>query len=77
MLMKVVEHGQVVKQKRNHRIIVQGDVGTELFVLLDGSLKVRSKMSHLVRTIGEIKPISIFGEVAFIEKRDEPLKLLQ
>lgn len=68
MLQKVVDQGRVVRYKKDHRIIIQGDVGTDLFVLLSGSLKVRNTASQ-VRTLGEIKPVSIFGEIAFIEKK--------
>ena len=76
MVEHIVGQGKVVKYKPGHRIIIQGDVGVELFVLLDGVLQVRNKFFNLISTLGDIKPVSIFGEIALIEKTRRTAEVL-
>jgi len=50
-------------------VVLQGDMGKELFVLLDGEVAVQRRVrGSPAEYLGEILPTAIFGEVAVIDE---------
>lgn len=67
LLEKIIKSSQVRSFPPGTRVINKGDVGRHMFVLLRGALAVQRPGPKGKETVGEILPISIFGEVAVIE----------
>lgn len=68
LLEKVIRQSQVRSFPAGTRVIIQGDVGRHMYVLLRGGLAVRRAANRGAEKIGEVLPVSIFGEVAVIEE---------
>jgi CRP-like cAMP-binding protein len=68
LLQMLLTKAHSLQFKKDELIFSQGDVGREIFVLLDGELEVRR---HLTRDsyekLGEIHAPSVFGEVAVLQ----------
>jgi CRP-like cAMP-binding protein len=68
VLQTIIKQSVVKEYKQQSPVILQGDPGRHLFVLLSGTLQVRRRLSSgRVKLMGEIHPSSIFGEIAVIE----------
>ena len=68
-LKKIINQGAILKYKNGDQIISQGEIGKDIFVLLDGKLHVRQKTLNSSKILGTLNPISIFGESAFVENK--------
>jgi CRP-like cAMP-binding protein len=67
-LQHLVKHSKILDFPSGTRVIVQGEVGKHMFVLLSGGLRVQRRESRgWVQPLGDIDPVSLFGEVAIIE----------
>lgn len=68
LLNMIVQKSTVQKVPKGTPVILQGDDGRELFILLNGRLEVRKRFSKArFQTLTEIHPPSIFGEIAILE----------
>lgn len=68
ILTTIISESEVKEYKTKSPVIIQGDAGTHLYVLLSGTLQVRRRLpSGHNKIVGEILPPSIFGEIAVIE----------
>ncbi|MCB0364804.1 MAG: cyclic nucleotide-binding domain-containing protein [Bdellovibrionaceae bacterium] len=66
-LNKLVEHGKVLRYKRNSKIIVQGLEGKSMYVLLSGSVEVvKNHESGAEEHVAQLGPGSVFGEMALL-----------
>ena len=64
----IVQKSEVHKVPGGTPVIIQGDEGTELFILLSGTLEARKRFSKSnFERLTPIYPPSIFGEVAVLE----------
>jgi predicted GNAT family N-acyltransferase len=61
-----INSGTVLHFKKDETIIRPGDVGSEMFVILDGVVEVIGKHKHLQMSLAVIGPGQIFGEMAFL-----------
>jgi CRP-like cAMP-binding protein len=77
LLEMVANRSELKMYKKGSPVIIQGDTGTHLFVLLSGHLSVRKRLaSGAVQLIGEVRPPSIFGEVAVLEEKPRSAEVL-
>ena len=68
LLNMIVQKSTVQKVDAGTPVILQGDEGRELFILLSGRLEVRKRYSKSkYQRLTEIHPPSIFGEIAVLE----------
>ncbi|OFZ12520.1 MAG: hypothetical protein A2Z20_11440 [Bdellovibrionales bacterium RBG_16_40_8] len=68
LLDMIVNRSELKEYKSHAPIIIQGDTGEHLYVLLSGKLQVRRRLpTGRIQNISQIMPISIFGEIAIIE----------
>lgn len=69
-LLNAIIRGSTLKRyKRGSPVIIQGSEASRLYVLLSGSLVVSQRpATGKSKFIGDIQPISIFGESSVIEK---------
>ena len=69
LLGMIVDRSELKQYKRGSPVIIQGSEGAHLYVLLAGSMDVH-KRSPIGRSkvVGDIQPISIFGEIAVIDE---------
>jgi len=63
-LQLVARASDEVSVKAGHELVRQGDVGREMFVLVDGSATVKRND----RTIGQASPGDAFGELSLLDK---------
>lgn len=71
LLERILEKSELLNARVGSRLITQGEVGQHLFVLLEGNLKVeRATLSEGRRALNQLRPISIFGEMAIVEESE-------
>ncbi len=68
LLNMIVTRSQLKIYKKDAPVIIQGDIGTHLYVLVTGQLQVRKRSPGFSAYLSAIFPVSIFGEVAVIEE---------
>lgn len=69
LLNMILDKSQDLKVPEGKSLIQQGDVGNELFVLMQGEVKViKDLIDGQSKEITTLKPTSIFGEIAAIEE---------
>ena len=66
---KIITAGKIINYKKHNQIIKQGELSTDLFVLLRGRLIVNDNSSHPLKILGYIQPFSVFGEAALAENK--------
>lgn len=67
-LNKIISQSEVKEYKVGSPVVIQGDSGTHLYVILSGRLQVRRRLpSGTIKKISEVLPPCIFGEIAVIE----------
>ncbi len=68
ILKTIISRSEVRQFSGRTPVILQGDDGTHLNVLLSGTLEVRQRQnSGSFRKLGEVHPPSIFGEIAVLD----------
>lgn len=71
LLEKIIEKSEVTRVQAGSRIITQGEIGRDLFVLLSGSLAIeKSSYNEGHRRLTILRPYSIFGEMAIVEENE-------
>ena len=69
LLNMIVDRSIIREYKTGTPVIIQGNDGVHLYVLLSGQLRVQKQLpSGRIKVVGDILPPSIFGEVAVIEE---------
>jgi CRP-like cAMP-binding protein len=69
LLNVIIGKSELKEYSKGTPVIVQGEEGKNLFVLLSGSLQVEKRhTSNRPKALAEIYPPSIFGEIAVIEE---------
>ncbi len=67
LLTTMVNRSELKRYKRGAPVVIQGGEGRYLYVLLSGGMNVVKRLpSGRAKTMGEIFPISIFGEISVI-----------
>ncbi len=68
LLRRILDGSKIRHFPAGSCVILQGDIGHHLYVLLKGTLSVRRSVESKEEFVGEILPPSIFGEIAVIEQ---------
>ena len=69
-LSMIVSKSEIIKYPVGTPVVIQGNMGRSLYVLLDGILDVEKRIDGgQVNHLGELHPSAIFGEVAVIEEK--------
>lgn len=69
LLNMIINRSAIKEFKPGAPIIIQGHEGSHLYVLLSGSLRVQKQLaSGRIKSISDILPYAIFGEVSVIEE---------
>lgn len=68
LLKKILDGSKIRHFPAGSCVILQGDIGHHLYVLLKGALSVHRSVESKEEFVGEILPPSIFGEIAVIEQ---------
>lgn len=66
---RFLHSGTILQCKRGESILRRGDVGDELFVVLEGSLEAQRTVGPLATSIALFGPGQVFGELAFLNRR--------
>ncbi|MEC8820254.1 MAG: cyclic nucleotide-binding domain-containing protein, partial [Pseudomonadota bacterium] len=48
------------------KLISQGDIGRNMYMILDGTARVERRDGDEIRVLADLKPGEVFGEVAYI-----------
>jgi cAMP-dependent protein kinase regulator len=68
---KILKTSQIAIVRSGSRLITQGEIGKDLFVLLEGSLLVeRSSFDKGRNRLSVLHPVTIFGEMAIVEESE-------
>jgi len=60
-------NNHIMSCKRNHVIIRQGDIDTDLYILIKGKVRIfKSERPNVV--LNHLKPGDIFGEISYFKK---------
>jgi len=63
---KFIQIGNIIQCKEGEKIVQKGEVGDELFLVLEGLVEVVGKLDHKQFTIANFEKGELFGEMAFI-----------
>ncbi|MGE0764091.1 MAG: cyclic nucleotide-binding domain-containing protein [Bdellovibrionales bacterium] len=71
LLEMILKESQINEIRGGSRLITQGEIGRDLFVLLQGTLLVERSSFDQGRTqLSILRPVTIFGETAIIEESE-------
>lgn len=69
LLEVMLQKSEIIQVRGGSRLITQGELGRDLFVLLNGSLSVeRTSFNEGRMRLSTLRPVSIFGEMAMVEE---------
>ena len=66
---RFLHSGTILQCKQGESILRRGDVGDELFVVLEGWLEAQRTVGTLAASIALFGPGQVFGELAFLNRR--------
>ena len=67
MLESIALHSQVFEYPAGAAILTEGAPATEIFVLFEGSVEIVRTAGAITQHLGELEPISVFGEAALVD----------
>ena len=63
---KAILISEIHEFKAGERLVTQGDVGRNMYMILDGEARVERRDGDNTRLLAELKPGQVFGEVGYI-----------
>jgi CRP/FNR family transcriptional regulator, cyclic AMP receptor protein len=66
---KIVQYCNVISFEPQEVVVTDGKEGNEIYIVLDGSVKVQKKLEHETLTIQNLGPGDVFGEMVLVSEK--------